>query len=177
MSNPIFARLEDMLNLPSTSMLWCVSDQRHAGRENGSDATPRFGVAEQALNTIYLLGEKPDGLAGDIIKALTRRIFESVETDDVVQDLAQLAIEDQHPDSTEQGSGEGGGEEQASPPASAAQLMARAPTAGSFELGQLVFVVGHVAMKHIVYLELVERELKRRKESATKGPHSFLSSP
>jgi hypothetical protein len=37
----------------------------------------------------------------------------------------------------------------------------------SFELGQLVFVVGHVAIKHIVYLELVERELKRRKEEKT----------
>ena len=33
----------------------------------------------------------------------------------------------------------------------------------SFELSQLLFVVGHVAIKHIAHLELVERELKRQK--------------
>ena len=37
------------------------------------------------------------------------------------------------------------------------------------ELSQLVFVVGHVAIKHLVYLELIERELKRRKDVDAKG--------
>lgn len=45
-----------------------------------------------------------------------------------------------------------------------AHHLTSADFSSSFELGQLVFVVGHVAIKHIVYLELVERELKRRKE-------------
>jgi len=38
----------------------------------------------------------------------------------------------------------------------------------SFALAQLVFTVGHVAIKHIVYLELVEREFKRRKDEKVK---------
>ncbi|WFD03161.1 condensin complex non-SMC subunit Cnd1 [Malassezia obtusa] len=33
----------------------------------------------------------------------------------------------------------------------------------AFRLAQLLFVVGHVALKQMVYMELVERELKRRK--------------
>lgn len=41
--------------------------------------------------------------------------------------------------------------------------------ATAFHLAQLVFVVGHVAIKHIVYLELVEREFKRRKDETAKG--------
>ncbi|KAH9970214.1 non-SMC mitotic condensation complex subunit 1 [Lactifluus volemus] len=34
----------------------------------------------------------------------------------------------------------------------------------AFKLSQLLFVVGHVAVKYIVYLELVEREWKRQKQ-------------
>ncbi|KAH9976290.1 hypothetical protein BGW80DRAFT_911242 [Lactifluus volemus] len=37
-------------------------------------------------------------------------------------------------------------------------------TGDAFELSQLLFVVGHVAVKHIVYLELVEREWKCQKQ-------------
>jgi len=43
----------------------------------------------------------------------------------------------------------------------------------AFKLSQLVFVVGHVAIKHIVYMELIERELKRRKEASVKGTLTF----
>ena len=39
----------------------------------------------------------------------------------------------------------------------------------AFELSQLLFVVGHVAIKHIVYLELVEREWKRQKHEKEQG--------
>lgn len=34
-------------------------------------------MAEQAVNTIYLLGEQPDALCGDIIKDFARRVFAS----------------------------------------------------------------------------------------------------
>ena len=41
----------------------------------------------------------------------------------------------------------------------------------SFVLSQLLFIAGHVAIKQIVFLELVEREWKRQKETvpAVKG--------
>lgn len=47
--------------------------------------------------------------------------------------------------------------------------------ASSFRIAQMVFVVGHVALKHIVYLELVEREFKRRKDEKAKGKSSLAS--
>jgi condensin complex subunit 1 len=41
--------------------------------------------------------------------------------------------------------------------------------ADCFELSQLLFVVGHVAIKQLVFLELVEREWKRQKEVKEAG--------
>lgn len=39
----------------------------------------------------------------------------------------------------------------------------------AFELSQMIFVVGHVAIKHVVYLELVERDWKRQKNEHEAG--------
>ena len=39
----------------------------------------------------------------------------------------------------------------------------------AFELSQLLFVVGHVAIKQIVFLELIEREWKRQKDEKQTG--------
>jgi hypothetical protein len=47
-------------------------------------------------------------------------------------------------------------------------------TGDAFELSQLLFVVGHVAIKHIVYLELVEREWKRQKQEKELGERVIL---
>jgi hypothetical protein len=41
---------------------------------------------------------------------------------------------------------------------------------------QLLFVVGHVAIKHIVLLELVEREWKRQKDEKTAGTLFYFKS-
>ena len=45
----------------------------------------------------------------------------------------------------------------------------RKDTGDAFELSQLLFVVGHVAIKQIVFLELVEREWKRQKHEKEMG--------
>ena len=34
----------------------------------------------------------------------------------------------------------------------------------AFELSQLLFVVGHVAIRHIAFMEVVEHEWKRQKD-------------
>ena len=39
----------------------------------------------------------------------------------------------------------------------------------AFELSQLLFVVGHIAIKQIVFLELIEREWKRQKDEKQTG--------
>lgn len=41
----------------------------------------------------------------------------------------------------------------------------------AFELSQLLFIVGHVAIKHIVFLELIEREWKRQKDEKAAGDY------
>jgi condensin complex subunit 1 len=108
-----------------------------------------FSLAEHAIQTIYLLGQQPDALCSDLIKQMTLKVF-----------------------------GPGG------PSHTRGGSMSVPPTPGSvvsesvnanpqshtsaFTLAQLIFVVGHVALKQIVYLEFVEREYKRRKAEADK---------
>ena len=65
--NPIFKRLQDAILHQSRSKEW-------------------FGMAEQAINTIYNLSEHPDILCNDLIKDLARRAFgpkeKSAETEE-----------------------------------------------------------------------------------------------
>ena len=147
MDNAIFRKLSDMILYPTHSREW-------------------FGMAEQAINTIYALGEHPDVLCNDIIKIMTRRVFakdktakkqrssQTPENDpdamDEDQDQEQNASDPEKLPKSEQDSGSG-------------------DTGDAFELSQLLFVVGHVTIKQIVYLELVEREWKRQKDEKEKG--------
>ena len=119
-------------------------------------------MAEQAINTIYALGERPDLLCNSIIKNLTRRAFarkanggsqsqDSLAKDPDVIDEDQ---EDVDPDTTQH---------------SQDQTDDGKDTGDAFELSQLLFVVGHVAIKQIVFLELVEREWKRQKHEKEMG--------
>jgi hypothetical protein len=56
MDNPIFQKLQDIIERAPRTPQW-------------------FGMAEQAINTIYLLGEQPDQLCSLIIKNLTEKAF------------------------------------------------------------------------------------------------------
>ncbi|EJF55739.1 hypothetical protein DICSQDRAFT_184215 [Dichomitus squalens LYAD-421 SS1] len=133
MENPLFRKLQDAIERPCRSKEW-------------------FPMAEQAINTIYALGERPDLLCGKLIKNLTRRAFgrksatsASSQQDQNVMDQDE---EDVDPDAPHQ----------------AQSQKDDAKDAGdAFELSQLFFIVGHVAIKQIVFLELVEREWKRQK--------------
>jgi condensin complex subunit 1 len=124
---------------------------------------PRFGMAEQAINTIYLLGEHPDQLCNELIKNLTRRAFSS---------LPQASFKPER-DAMDEDNVEGYRSAAASA-ASAASLDSQGSqvfhgdAGDAFSLSQLIFIVGHVAIKHIVYLEFVEKEWKRQKEEREK---------
>src|SRR3984957_19258084 len=142
MDNPIFHRLQDAVEHPCRSKEW-------------------FGMAEQAINTIYALGEHPDTLCNDLIKKLTIRAFSRKEraNPDHEPERDPDAM-DQGPDDTRDDGGtsrEGSQEDQDK------------DMGDAFELSQLLFVVGHVAIKHIVFLELVEREWKRQKDEKQAG--------
>lgn len=109
-----------------------------------------FSLAEYAIQTIYLLGEQPDALCADIVKQMTARVFgpgaprRHAEHDGMSVPPTPSSVSEN--------------DDQIEP-------RTRAP---AFALAQLLFVVGHVALKQIVYLELVEREFKRRKAEADK---------
>ncbi|CAG8544327.1 22071_t:CDS:10 [Dentiscutata erythropus] len=131
MSHPIFHRLKQMIEFQTSSQEW-------------------FAVAEQVINAIYLLGEHPDILCGEIIIHKTASVFDlkipkaddmDIDGDNFLPDQEQF-------------------------------------TAHPLQLSQLIFIVGHVAIKHIVHLEFIEDEWKRRKaeaeskdtEKSTKNP-------
>ncbi|KAK4689086.1 condensin complex subunit 1, partial [Tremellales sp. Uapishka_1] len=139
MDSPIFGKLQDVIQHTARSPLW-------------------FGMAEQAINTIYLLGEQPDLLCSAIIKTLTAKVFVNPP---LAAKAVQMEVEEEKEvfeDAVE----------------TLTQTRSRTPSVisqdqvGAFCLAQLVFAVGHVAIKHIVYLELVEREFKRRKDENAK---------
>ncbi|CAE6439777.1 unnamed protein product, partial [Rhizoctonia solani] len=142
MNNVVFTRLRDAIEYPSSSKEW-------------------FGMAEQAINTIYQLGEQPDTLCSDLIKTFTRRVFAPPAK-------AAPPPEDNDEDA-EMADGDGDTTMQAPAPESSQKPTKSGEIGNAFHLSQLVFVVGHVALKHIVHLELIEREWKRRKDEAAKA--------
>lgn len=193
MSHPIFSRLEEMVKTPASSMQWYVcASKLTSDRITDLDALflNRFGMAEQALNAIYLLGEQPDVLAGRLIKNFTVRTFDAANPDVVAEGLEGLTLDEMKaraegslsPQSTTKSLDEvdasaSDAEGSQAPDVAASERsgpglkkstslrsLAGSDFVSSFELGQLIFIVGHVAIKQIVYLEVVERELKRRKE-------------
>ncbi|WVF66251.1 hypothetical protein IAT40_000991 [Kwoniella sp. CBS 6097] len=151
MDNPIFVKLQEIIEHSPRSPQW-------------------FAMAEQAINTIYLLGEQPDALCSEIIKDLTAKVFEQPSSsnaaspptgDDVNTQMDGDDGDAEAVDAAIAAEGEGVRAREGS-------TEKKGDQAGSFKLAQLVFIVGHVAIKHIVYLELVEREFKRRKDETAK---------
>jgi condensin complex subunit 1 len=155
MESPVFRKLQEAIEHPCRSREW-------------------FALAEQAINTVYALGDQPEVLSNTIIKNLTQRAFRRREkqTSSVPEDQPPSAA---NPDAMDE-----------DPPPSTQALISTLPgsvqgtsagnpakksddTGDAFELSQLLFVVGHVAIKHIVYLELVEREWKRQKHEKELG--------
>ena len=116
-------------------------------------------MAEQAINTIYGLGEHPDIMCNNLIKSLARRVFTPRER----SEQAEKPID---PDAMDEDTAP---EDGSAPITARAQSSSPEDKGDAFELSQLLFVVGHVAMKQIVYLELVEREWKRQKDEKEKG--------
>ncbi|KAF5330160.1 hypothetical protein D9611_010625 [Ephemerocybe angulata] len=162
MNDPVFGMLLKVVLHPCRSTDW-------------------FGLTEQAINTVYALGEHPDEFCNELIKKLAQRTFgtrrSAVPVDGEGEGAEGEGVEgtqkekgDDAMDEDEDGEGEGGATQD--PMATQASGISAAPgrktasddVADSFELSQLLFVVGHVAIKQTVFLELVEREWKRQKE-------------
>lgn len=138
----VLVRLAAILEIETTSKEW-------------------YGVAEHALNAIYALSKHPDVLCSDIIRRKTVFVFQphlqprptsshaSVEGTESGEERLEEVEEQPGTTPTE-------AEEAKSKPASAA-------------LAQLLYVVGHIAIKQIVHLELCELDFKRRKVEQEKN--------
>ncbi|TGZ80269.1 hypothetical protein EX30DRAFT_379732 [Ascodesmis nigricans] len=112
-----------------------------------------FGVAEHALSAIYALAKHPDNVCTDIIRRKTKSVFESVPlpdppkaADDEDQEMVDAVEEIVEPEGR-----------------------VKASDLGFFPLAQLLFIVGHVAVKQIVHMELCELDFKRRKAEQEKS--------
>ena len=123
-----------------------------------SDKKEWYGVAEQAISAIYTLSKHPDTLCSEVLRRKTRLVFQ------------KRTAKTPEP---EQGQDADGDTQMGTPPASPALAPADSPMGepkvkGSIALSQLLFIVGHVAIKQIVHLELCELDFKRRKAEAEK---------
>lgn len=144
MDSPIFRKLQDIIEFPCRLKDW-------------------FPLAEQAINTIYALGAHPDVLCQQIIKNLAKRAFSPTRKD--IPDTSSKGDSDEVADED----GEVMDQDPDASTISAAQPLSQQAPEGAdlgdvFELSQLLFVVGHVAIKHVAFLELIEREWKRQKD-------------
>jgi hypothetical protein len=114
----------------------------------------RFGLVEQIINSLYALSEHPDALSGRIISSMGGRVFGAdgltVSGRDDVDECADRLLSGLQLDRDDETSTSGG---------------TALKSCGSLELAQLLFVVGHVAIKQIVHIESVESEWRRRKAS------------
>ncbi|KAG5922800.1 hypothetical protein E4U42_005260 [Claviceps africana] len=118
-----------------------------------SESKEWYGVAEQAINAIYAISKHPDVLCSEIIRRKTRHVFSQ-----------------SRPGSRSTSRDEGKG-----PDLTVNQTMSQATQGerpktrdNAVNLSQLLFIVGHVAIKQIVHLELCELDFKRRKQEKEK---------
>ncbi|PMD16663.1 hypothetical protein NA56DRAFT_632928 [Hyaloscypha hepaticicola] len=116
-----------------------------------SDNKEWYGVAEQAISAIYTLSKHPDTLCSEILRRKTRHVFaqRTAKTPEPEEEATQL---------------------QSPPPETTTE--AEPKLKGSIALSQLLFIVGHVAIKQIVHLELCELDFKRRKAESEKNKTS-----
>lgn len=105
-----------------------------------SDSKEWPGMAEQAIGAIYALAKHPDNICGDVIRQKTKHVFAARQTPAETDDsVAAHESQEQEPKQS-----------------------------SASALSQLLFLVGHVAIKQIVHLELTELEFKRRKQEKEK---------
>lgn len=120
-------------------------------------------MAEQAVNTIYGLGDQPDALCSSILRTMTMRVF-GAKSEDSGQNVREGTPTTQRAGSVAPSDVDMDRQERESTSAPS-----QSPAMGSaFELSQLLFVAGHCAIKQLVHLELIERDIKRRKAEEEK---------
>lgn len=107
-----------------------------------SESKEWYGVAEQAINAIYAVSKHPDTLCSNVLRRKTRYVFSNPQSRPASRDETQAI------DMT--------------------TIEKPRKRDNAVALSQLLFIVGHVAIKQIVHLELCELDFKRRKQEKEK---------
>jgi condensin complex subunit 1 len=134
-----------------------------------SDSKEWFGVAEQAINAIYAIAKHPDTLCGEIIKHKTKAVFSAGRSSSTSRPGSRdtdATVMANIPDS--QGMTMALNEPTQTMHRPAPEPPVEPKQKAAIALSQLLFVVGHVAIKQIVHLELCELDFKRRKQEKEK---------
>lgn len=122
----------------------------------------RFGFAEQALNTIYLLCDHPDVLCGNLAKEIAGSTLGIGTPEDLaVNEMTKIfgsAL-----DISTQAAAVPSARDGDAPAEGELPTVSQLGKSSAFELSKLLFIVGHVAIKQIIHLENIETEWKRRK--------------
>ncbi|WYZ33805.1 hypothetical protein EsH8_I_000081 [Colletotrichum jinshuiense] len=137
----VLAKLAAITEVPSESKEW-------------------YGVAEQAINAIYAISKHPDTLCSDILRRKTKQVFSAPQSRPSSQSGSQTSSRPSSRDESHSLDDDEDGNETVVP-----QPKKRDAAIG---LSQLLFIVGHVAIKQIVHLELCELDFKRRKQEQEK---------
>ncbi|KAI1385156.1 condensin component [Hypoxylon trugodes] len=136
-----------------------------------SDSKEWFGVAEQAINAIYVLAKHPDTLCSEIIRRRTRVVFAAQQKSPSASRPGSRGFDPTVTAAVDQGMTQGITMNLDAPTQTIRQISeppVEPKQKAAIALSQLLFVVGHVAIKQIVHLELCELDFKRRKQEKEK---------
>lgn len=146
-----------------------------------SDSKEWFGVAEQAINAIYALAKHPDTLCTEIIRRRTKSVFAAQQR---AFSSSRPGSRDFDPTMTvamDHGMTQGITMNLDAPTQTINRLTSEPPAEpkqkAAIALSQLLFIVGHVAIKQIVHLELCELDFKRRKQEKEKDAAAQPAKP
>ncbi|KAL1869111.1 condensin complex non-SMC subunit Cnd1 [Diaporthe australafricana] len=141
-----------------------------------------YGVAEQAINAIYAISKHPDVLCSEIIRHKTKALVtgraRSNSNDRPASRDSQKSSHSRQSAKVEVEEGEGGVEPTimaptqqpaTQQPPTQAEENTKVKRDNAIALSELLFIVGHVAIKQIVHLELCELDFKRRKQEKEKA--------
>jgi condensin complex subunit 1 len=131
-----------------------------------TDSKEWYGVAEQAIAAIYVLSKHPDVLCSEIIRRVTKRVFAAQSPPRPT--TSSSAGEDTHMAGTSDDDEPAEPAEPAEPTEPVVEQVQPKKQNSALALAQLLFIVGHIAIKQIVHLELCELEFKRRKAEKDK---------
>lgn len=146
-----------------------------------------YGVAEQAINAIYAISKHPDVLCSEIIRHKAKAVFTaqrprsnsderpgSRDSHQSVQSVHSPKSENTPAEPQVIQAGEEGVDAidhaapSTPPKASQSSPVQKPKRDNANALSQLLFIIGHVAIKQIVHLELCELDFKRRKQEKEK---------